>query len=136
VDTRGAEGRFDYTPQGPVGLQIGYAWLGKDSEADPYSSRYALDYPEHLLRIALCWRITGGFRLITSQTLRRQRENPLRTGGNSGVNGRIEARWTPAAQEFVEITLLADNLWNEDYQLFPGQPASPRRVGGGLTLKW
>lgn len=136
VDTRGAEGRFDYTPQGPFGLQMSYAWLGKDSEADPYSSRYALDYPEHLLRVALCWRITSEFRLITTQTLRRQRENPLRTGNSSGVNGRIEARWTPAAREFVEITLLADNLWNDNYQVFPGQPASPRRVGGGLTLTW
>jgi vitamin B12 transporter len=121
------------------GSSLGVYYLGMDQsdDTDVYSSRYALDYASHLLRLsaqaALGPRLTLGYH----QSLRQQVSNPLRDGGRNQYDGSVRAAWM--LKRYPEILLLAsiDNLWDDDYQVFPGQDTvAGRRVSGGVRIEW
>ncbi|MFU8780041.1 MAG: TonB-dependent receptor domain-containing protein [Kiritimatiellia bacterium] len=121
------------------GSSVGAYYLGMDQSDDShvYASRYARDYSEHLVRVsaraALGSRVTLGY----NQTLRQQASNPLREGGRKQYEGSVRAAWM--LRKYPEILLLAsvDNVWDDDYQVFPGQDtAAGRRFSTGMRVEW
>lgn len=133
VDAFGAEAAAGWYPSKQFDAQVAYTWIYKDSEpADygGYASRYALDYPEHLVQASLLWRPVAPLEIGTVHVLRRQAANPVRRNGDTGVLGNVFVRITPPRIPFLTCSLEASNLWDDDFQEFPGQ----RPAGRALLL--
>ena len=137
VKTLGVEagGRWLHSSGSSVAIQ--YLGLDQSDDSDLHASRYALDYAKHVLRAlaqaALGTRITLGYR----QTVRRQQANSLRDGGRNQYDGSIQA--TYLLRRYPEVLLLAavDNVWDDDYQVFPGQETYVgRRASAGMRIEW
>ena len=136
VDALGAEVGLRGDLNDHVGLDGQYAWINKDDDADVYASRYALDYPEHLLQLSAVWRVTEALKLTGTQTLRWQTENALRTSDDFAALGSVAAHVNLPKFPQAVLTLALDNLWDDDFQVYAGQPTAGRRASAGLTLDW
>ncbi len=130
-----AGGRWQHASGSSVGLY----YLGLDQSDKPavYASRYALDYASHMLRLsgraALGERLTLGY----DQMLRQQQSNRIREGGRNQNDGRLQATYQLRRYPEVLFTLAVDNVWDDDYQTFPGQDTfASRRVSGGMRVEW
>ncbi len=145
--------RFEAVNLGPVdslGAEIGargritdrfalsalYTWMDKDHDADIHASRYVLDYARHLVQLTAIWRVTDALRLTGTQWLRWQRTNPLRESDDFGAVGALAAQLALPGLPGAMLTLSLDNVWDDDFQTFAGQPVAGRRASAGLTLDW
>jgi hypothetical protein len=72
----------------------------------------------------------------TEQTLRWQTDNRVRTGSDFGADGSFVVRFTPPKADFATLSLFLNNVWDDDFQPFPGQRPLKRFVGASLTLTW
>jgi len=131
VNTFGAKAEAGWYPAQNVDVQLAYTWFHKDKEADDfgaYASRYALDYPEHLARASVLWRPVGFAEIGTVQTLRWQTDNRVRENGGFGILGSLALRVTPPCADFLTCSLVVNNLWDDDFQAFPGQRPADRSI--------
>lgn len=145
LDTYGAEARLGWYPADNVEAQLSYTWIHKDREPGDvevvpgttgFSSRYALDYPEHLAQASLLWRPVNSVEIGTVQTVRVQTDNPVRTSSDTGFDSSFVVRFTPPKADYATLSLLLNNAWDDDFQAFPGQRPPERYVGISLTLNW
>lgn len=137
VDTVGVEvrGRLR-TPQGLL-FSIAYSALHKSVDLDYYSSRYTLDYPEHLLQVVGYIPVGNRFAAEVAQSVRRQVDNPLRQGSATGYDADVLLHARVARSPRTVLTLGVRNVWDDDYEEFPGQStAAPRRWSVGMTVDW
>lgn len=139
LNTYGTEVRLGWYPEQNIEIQLAYTWIYKDRKAsdfDQYASRYALDYPEHLVQASLLWRPVTSVEIGTVQALRRQTDNAVRTGSDFGAESSFVVRFTPRQAPCTTISLLLNNAWDDDFQTFPGQRPAERFAGIYLTLNW
>jgi iron complex outermembrane receptor protein len=139
LDVYGTEVRLGWYPAPHVEMQLAYTWIYKDREASDfgaYASRYALDYPEHLVRASLLWRPIKPVEIGTVQSLRRQTDNEVRENGQFGADSSFVVRFTPPQMDCATFSLLLNNAWDDDFQSFPGQRPPERFAGVSLTLTW
>ena len=137
VDTDGIEVGIRHTARGGSRVAAHYMFLHKSTDTPFYSSRYALDYPEHYILISGLWQISSRVGVEMTQVFRQQRENPLREGDDSGLDGTLALHVVPHRHPRTQISLMVNNLWDDDYAYFPGQATvSPRRISAGVTLDW
>ena len=139
LDVYGLEAQAGWYPAQNIEMQFAYTWITKDREASDfgqYASRYALDYPEHLAQLSLLWRPFQALELGTTQTLRYQTDNAVRTGNDFGADSTFVVRYTPPCMEAATISFLLNNAWDDDFQAFPGQKTPERYAGISLTLNW
>ncbi len=116
-----------------LALSAEYLALNKETETKPFASRYALDYAPHWFRTALHWRPISPIGLTFRQTLGRYQDNPARQGTRTDSAAGIEANLT---LERLNALLQAGvaNIWDSDFQTFPGQPPPGREWY--LTAVW
>lgn len=137
VDTRGVEFEAGYSPVAALDCRGTYAWLRKShDDADPYASRYVLDYPEQRVALAGVWRIGEHVRTVLSQTFRQQTDNPVRASGRSASEGELSVHFTPPRWENVELACGVDNLWDDDFEPLAGQPVAGRRFSTRVRVTW
>ena len=139
LDVYGTETRFGWYPTKTVEMQFAYTWIYKDlqpEDLNQYASRYALDYPEHLVQASLLWRPVKPIEIGTVQSLRFQSDNEIRQGGNFGADSSFVVRFTPPKADYATISFLLNNAWDDDFQSFPGQRPPERFAGVSLTLNW
>lgn len=136
VDTRGAELAVRYVPAGRFRIIAAYTWLDKVHDTELYASRYVLDYPRHLAQLSAVWRVNGSCEIVAAQALRRQTANPIRTSDRSATNGRLALHMTPGRLDGIKLTFLVDNIWNNHFEVFAGQPVAGRRFSAALTIGW
>jgi iron complex outermembrane receptor protein len=139
LETVGLEARLGWYPAQNIDVQFAYSWLYKNKDANDfgaYASRYALDYPEHLAQASLLWRPVDAIELGTVQTLRLQTENHARSGSDFGADSSFVVRYTPQQLDYATLALLINNVWDSDFQTFPGQRPPQRYAGISLTLNW
>jgi iron complex outermembrane receptor protein len=137
IDTDGVECGLSVKSSGGSRASASYTFLHKSTDAELYSSRYAMDYPEHYLMFSGLWQISRPIGLELTQTFRNQAENPLRDSSDSAYNAFLALHLVPVSHPHLQISLMVSNLWDDDYEYFPGQAAvSPRRVSLGMTLDW
>ena len=118
-------------------LRTGYAWLDKDADygtAAVDASYYALNYARHRLTAALEYDIGAAWRLAMDTELRRQADNPLRTGSDDAFTASLALFWRPVSG--LDLSLVADNLTNSDFREFPGTPAPRRQVSLQARYSW
>lgn len=139
IDTTGVELLGSRT-FGPVDVVASYAYLRKDAEygaAAVDASFYALNFPIHRATLALVARLGGGFELRCDNEYRVQEENLLRTiGGDEAFLTSLGLTWAFPQYDAVELSLIVDNLWDDDFQELPAVPAAGRQVTFGATYRW
>lgn len=118
----------------------GYTALTKDADyraSGIDGSFYALNFPRHRFTLAVVARLGGGFELRSDNEFRVQEKNPLRSaGGDSAFLSSLGLYWTPRSLRQLELSLVADNLWDSEFQELPAVPAAPRQIAGGATWRW
>lgn len=123
-----------------IDVVASYAWLRKQSDYGSAlidASFYALNFPTHRLTLAAVWRIGGGFELRSDNEYRVQEPNPLRTiGGRHALLSSVGLYYLPPHARTWEFSVLADNLWNSDFQEVPAVVASRRQWAAGVTKRW
>ncbi|MBL4576694.1 MAG: TonB-dependent receptor [Opitutaceae bacterium] len=123
-----------------VDIILGYTWLDKDSDygdASVDASFYALNYAKHRFTAAVIWRVGEDFEIRSDNELRFQEENSLRTaGGDEAFISTIGLYYSLPKWPEIEVGLLVDNLWDEDFQEIPAVPASGRQVSAHLSYRW
>jgi len=139
IDTTGVELLGSRT-FGPVDVVAGYAYLRKEADygaATVDASFYALNFPIHRATLALVARLGGGFELRCDNEYRVQEENLLRAiGGDEAFLSSLGLTWAFPQYDAVELSLVVDNLWDDDFQELPAVPAAGRQVTFGVTYRW
>ena len=137
ADTDGVVCGLSYKDLAGNHLSANYSFLHKSSDTEFYSSRYAFDYPEHYLLLNGLWQISQYIGLELAQSFRQQVENPMRNSSDSAYNGNLALHLVPPQNPQMQISFMVSNLWDDDYEYFPGQATiSPRRVSAGVTVDW
>ncbi len=140
LDVTGFEA-FLTTGWDDLDLAIGYAWLDKDSDygdAQVDASYYALNFARHRATLAVHYRFANSFELRLDNEYRRQEDNPpLRSpGNNTAFLASASLQWNHAAAQGLTLAIVADNLTDNDFQMFPGTPAYGRQYSVNATWRW
>jgi hypothetical protein len=122
-------------------LAVGYTWLDKDSDygdAQVDASYYALNFARHRATLAVHYRFASRFELRLDNEYRRQEDNPpLRSpGDNTAFLVSASLQWNHAAAQGLSLAIVADNLTDDDFQMFPGTPAYGRQYSANATWRW
>jgi iron complex outermembrane receptor protein len=136
MDTFGAEAEVSLAVDDALDARAVYTWLDKEADLDVHASRYALDYADHLLKLALVWRVSEQMRFVATQSLQWQAENAARTSNDFATPGNVSCILRPSPDRPLELAFSVANLWDDDYEVLPGQQAAGRRISGALTMEW
>ncbi len=137
IDTEGVEVSVAMKAADGSRIAAYYQYLSKVTNTEIYSSRYALDYPEHYFLLSGLWQISSRLGVELAQAVRQQDDNPLRTSSDMGYDGRLAVHLLLFREPRAQLTVMASNLWDDDYTYFPGQETiAPRRVSAGITVDW
>lgn len=131
LDVYGAEADVGWYPAQNLDVRFTYTWICKNrtpADLGAYSSRYALDYPEHLAQVSLLWRPFQTLEIGTVQAVRMQSDNPVRQNDDTEFDGSLIARFNPPQINWATLSLLIRNLWDDDFQSFPGQQPMERSI--------
>lgn len=107
----------------------------KETTADYYASRYAMDYPLASTGFVLEWEFQPNeLKLSYRQGVEVWKSNPERRGDDIRNVSRIELEWLDPLHEDISVTIGLSNLYNQHFEVIPGQKA----VGfsGYLALKY
>lgn len=139
VDTLGWE-TFVTIPLPDGRLTAGYTFLGKDEnyrEEGILGSFYALNYPEHRATLGGDWRLIPSLTFRGDLEYRRQKENPLRTGGGRDAFLAVVGLTYAVPQvSGLELGVTVDNVFNSSFQEVPGTPGIPRQALVSAVYQW
>lgn len=136
VDVFGASGEGEWKLGGGVTLRAEGELAKKFSDADYYASRYALDYPLAGLVGTLKWEIAEGLAASWRQGVEVWERNPIRRGGRIRNVSRAEASWKLPFLRGVTARLGVDDIFDQGFEVFPGQRAAGISAYASLTWKW
>lgn len=136
VRTHGVEGTVAAALRPTVHVTAGYMYLHKNSDRDAWASRYVLDYARHGARARVAWRPLDWLTLGVVQELRFHTDNPARDSGSRAMPASIDVTVRPPRWQGASLAVGCDNVWNDDFQVYPGQRAAGRRVWCSLRWAW
>ena len=117
----------------------GYTWLDKDADygsAMVDASYYALNYARHRLTLALVWQPADSVDVRWDNEYRRQQENLLRTSSDKAYITSLSLSWRVPGNPLFRLSLVGDNLTDNDFQEFPRTPPMGRQISFGMGLDW
>lgn len=121
-------------------LVLGYTFLDKDADyggATVDASFYALNFAKHRLTAAVTARLGQGFEVRVDNEYRLQEDNLLRmAGGDSAFLTSAGLYYLPPRLRGLELSVIVDNLWDDDFQEVPAVPAARRQFSAGATYRW
>ncbi len=100
------------------------------------ASYYALNYARQRYTLALVYRPLETLELRLDSEYRRQQENSLRSGPDEAYLGAVSINWQLPVERDLGLSLVVDNLTDEDFQEFPGTPAIGRQYSLNAALSW
>lgn len=125
---------------GRAAVVVGYTALAKDADyrgAAVDASFYAMNHARHRLTAAVVVPLGTQWEVRWDSAARVQADNLLRTvGGNRALISSAGLAWRPRAVRGLEVSLQADNLWNDRFQEVPAVPATGRHWSIGLAQAW
>ena len=136
VDTRGAELLAECSPGDSLVVTVAFTWLDKDCDSNYYAGRYVLDYANWFAKLSAAWQPCSACRIIGTQTLRRQEDNPVRTSDDFGTDGSVGLYFTAPFVDNMEAYVSIRNIWDDDFQSLAGQPTGGRRTSAGIVVEW
>lgn len=123
-----------------VDLVVGYTGLAKAADyrgAAVDASFYALNYAKQRLTAAITARLGGGLEMRMDNVARLQAANLLRTvGGDRALTTSLAFAYRPKRWRGFEVSVQADNLWNDRFEDVPAVPAARRQVAATLACLW
>lgn len=120
-------------------LQAGYVYLSKSTDyqsGDVDASYYVGNYARHRVTLSSVVHILENLDFRVDADWREQAANQLRTSADHAVHVSLSAVWRPGLIEGLELSLLADNVTDSDFEYFPGTPAVGRHISGRATYRW
>jgi hypothetical protein len=73
--------------------------------------------------------------VVFTQALASHASNPLREGGATAADAALSVHVALPGSRW-ELGVGVENLWDDDFQVFPGQPAGGRRASASLQAAW
>jgi outer membrane receptor protein involved in Fe transport len=118
---------------------LGYSWLEKDADYRGLvvdASFYALNFPRHRATLALVWEPASWVEVRIDNEFRVQEPNFLRVGDHQAFISTVGVHLFPSKGRRLEVSLLVDNLWDDDFEEIPAVPAARRQFAANCTLRW
>jgi vitamin B12 transporter len=118
---------------------LGYSWLEKDADYRGLAvdaSFYALNFPRHRATLAFVWEPASWIEVRIDNEYRVQEPNILRVGDHGAFISAAGVHLFPSKARRFEVSLLVDNLWDEDFEEIPAVPAARRQFAATCTLRW
>jgi iron complex outermembrane receptor protein len=129
-----ADGRVGLSADTDIGLDL--LALTKTCSTAFYASRYAMDYPVASAGLTLRHRLTRDLLIRMRQGVSNYESNPVREGDDWFLNTCAEIQWRLPRVTGFTLNAGADNLLDDDFQLYPGQDTAGRRFFGSLAYAW
>jgi vitamin B12 transporter len=136
IESYGAEARGALALSADTDLSGHILVLTKDDSGSVYAGRYALDYPEFESAVSIRHRVSESVTLRLSPHLCKYADNPVRSGGDWLTDASAEMQWQPPAAERLALNAGIRNIFDDEFQFFPGQNSRGRSVYSSLTWKW
>ena len=138
IDTVGLEATV--ARQWPRGrVVVGYTWLDKDADYRGLAvdaSFYALNFARHRMTVALILNPAKWVELRMDNEFRIQEPNVLRVGDDEAFITSLGVHFFPSQGRNLEISVVADNLWNDRFEELPSVPAARRQVSANVAFRW
>ena len=118
---------------------FGYTWLDKNPDYRGLAvdaSFYALNFARHRATLALVWEPARWIDLRLDNEFRKQQPNVLRRSGDTAFISSVGVHVFPMSDRRLEVSVLVDNLWNEDFEEVPAVPAAPRQSVFLASYHW
>jgi hypothetical protein len=120
-------------------LVAAYTALNKDEDygsAVVDASFYALNYARHRVTLAVLYRPLESVEFRLDNEYRKQQENPLRSSADDAYLGALSLNWKTRWFEGLQLSLIVDNFTDDDFQEFPGTPATGRQFSLNAAVDW
>lgn len=108
----------------------------KDCNETIYASRYALDYARQRVEVRYRLELNEYCGVSLWQGAAAYAKNPARYGSRHAFDAGIETRLRHPALKGLTLTIGAENIWDEDFEVFPGQNELGRRAYAALDYIW
>ena len=108
----------------------------KHSSGDCWASRYAMDFPVASFSLEAEYRILEGWRVSYLQGVEAWRSNPVRRGSSVRNVSRIETVFSFPFCRAVEFTIGFADIFNQAFEIYPGQKASGVTGYFAVTYRW
>lgn len=120
-------------------LVASYSWLDKTDDygaIDVDASFYALNFAKHRVTLGAVWRASEQLEVRIDNEWRDQEHNRLRNGADTATFTHLSINYAPQSVDGLELTLAADNLWNEEFEEVPGTPGRGDQLSLALSYSW
>lgn len=117
-----------FVPRGAVTL--------KETATDYWASRYAMDFPIAAFSLEAAYRILDGWRLSWRQGVEVWKSNPVRRGSRVRNVSRVETAWAVPRCEGLEVSFGLSDLFDQAFEVYPGQRAQGFTGYLAVTYRW
>ncbi len=108
----------------------------KETTTDYYASRYAMDHPITSAGVALEWEVLSCWKLSYRQGVEVWKSNPVRRGDSIRNVSRIESEWIAPFNDNLSLTVGLYNLFNQHFEIIPGQKSAGFSGYLAITYRW
>lgn len=122
-----------------VEVLAGYTYLDKDADygtASVDASFYALNFAQHRLTAAAIWYPADWLEIRMDNEWRHQYESFFRAGNDKAIFAHLSLAFFLPQHEQLQLSVAAENLWNEDFQEVPGTPGRGRQISASIRWSW
>lgn len=108
----------------------------KDTATDYWASRYAMDFPIASFSLEASYRILDNWRVAYRQGVEVWKSNPVRRGSRVRNVSRAETTFALPFCRDLEISLGLSDLFNQAFEVYPGQRALGFTGYCAVTYRW
>ena len=112
------------------------AFVLKETASDCWASRYALDYPVASFSVEASYRVLECWRVSYRQGVEVWKPNPVRRGSRVRNVSRVESVLEVPGVEGLELVLGLSDLFDQAFEVYPGQRALGFSGYLSVTYRW
>ncbi len=136
VTAFGVSGEATWKATKTISLAPRGAFVLKETASDYCASRYALDYPIASFSLEATWQILDFWRIAYRQGVELWKENPIRRSSRLRNISRLETVVEIPRIEGLELALGLSDLFDQAFEVYPGQRATGLNGYLALTYRW
>ena len=136
VTSFGFSGDAEWTATKDLSLIPRGALVIKQTSTDQWASRYAMDYPIAAFSLEASYHVTELWRVSYRQGVSVWKSNPVRRGASVQNLSRFETTVKAPFRRELELTLGFSDLFNQAFEVYPGQKALGFSGYLAVTYRW
>ncbi len=136
VTAFGLSGDADWQATRDLTLIPRGALVLKETSTDYWASRYAMDFPIASFSLEASYRILDSWRVAYRQGVEVWKSNPVRRGSRVRNVSRVETTFELPFCRDVEISLGLSDLFDQAFEVYPGQRALGFTGYCAVTYRW